>query len=105
MATKKYIYPSEAALKKMDKKLAKTHGSVNLPPNASPVDALKHELCAEFVRYLMQHKLSQRELARAIGLAEPRVSEILHYRHGRFTIDHLMKYLAKIKPRLRVRVA
>ncbi|MGE0633245.1 MAG: XRE family transcriptional regulator [Pseudobdellovibrionaceae bacterium] len=105
MANKKFNYPSEETLRKMDKKLAKVKGSASLPPDASPVDVLKHELCAQFVRYHREYEVSQRELAKIIGLSEARMSEILHYRHGRFTADHLMKYLAKIKPNLKVKVA
>ncbi len=105
MANKKFNYPSEKTLRKMDRKLAKVKGSASLPSHASPVDVLKHELCAQFVRYHREHEVSQRELANTIGLSEARMSEILHYRHGRFTADHLIKYLAKIKPNLKVKVA
>ena len=105
MASKKFNYPSEETLKKMDKNLAKVKGSAALPPGAGPVDIFKHELCAQFVRYHLEHEISQRELAKTIGLSEARMSEILHYRHGRFTADHLMKYLSKIKPNLRIKVA
>ena len=105
MANKKFNYPSEETLRKMDRKLAKVKGSAGLPPDASQVDVLKHELCAQFVRYHREHEVSQRELAKTIGLSEARMSEILHYRHGRFTADHLLKYLSKIKPNVRVKVA
>lgn len=105
MVNKKFNYPSEETLKKMDRKLAKVKGSASLPRNASLVDILKHQLCAQFIRYCHENDLTQRELAQLIGLSEARMSEILHYRHGRFTADHLMTYLAKIKPNLKVRVA
>lgn len=105
MANKKLNYPSEETLKKMDRKLARVKGSVSLPANAGPVDILKHDLCAQFIRYRREHEISQRELAKAIGLSEARMSEILHYRHTRFTADHLMKYLSKIRPNLKVKVA
>lgn len=105
MATKKFNYPSQETLKKMDRKLAKAKGSASLSENASLTEVLKHQLCAQFVRFQQEQNLTQRELAKTIGLSEARVSEILHYRHGRFTIDHLMKYLGKIKPNLKVKVA
>lgn len=105
MANKKFDYPSEETLKKMDRKLAKTKGSASLPVDASPVDILKFQLCGQFIRYRREHDLTQRELAKLIGLSEARMSEILHYRHGRFTADHLMTYLTKIKPNLKIKVA
>ncbi len=105
MANKKFNYPSEQTLKKMDHKLAKVKGSAHTSSNANPVDILKNDLCAEFVRYHIEHEINQRELSKILGLSEARTSEILHYRHVRFTVDHLMKYLAKIKPNLKVKVA
>lgn len=105
MASKKFRYPSKETLKKMDRKLAKAKGSVSLPPDASPVDAFKHALCAQFIRYRREHGMTQRELAAELGLSEARTSEILNYRHGRFTADHLVKYLSKIKPNLKIKVA
>lgn len=105
MANKKFNYPTEETLKKMDRKLAKAKGSASLPLDASPVDILKHQLCAQFIRYRREHDLTQRDLAKLLELSEARISEILHYRHGRFTVDHLMTYLAKIKPNLKIKVA
>ena len=105
MANRKFNYPSEASLKKIDRKLAHAKGSASLPPDATPVDILKHQLCAQFIRYRREHELTQKALSEVIGLREARMSEILRYRHERFTVDHLMTYLAKIKPNLKVKVA
>jgi predicted XRE-type DNA-binding protein len=105
MVSKKNNYPSEASLKKMDRKLSHSKGSASLPPDATPVDVLKHQLCAQFIRYRREHELTQKALSEIIGLREARVSEILRYHHERFTVDHLMTYLAKIKPNLKVKVA
>lgn len=105
MAQKKFEYPNEETLKNIDRKLSKTKGSASLPANASPIDILKHSLCAQFIRYQRDQDLTQRDLAKILGLNEARMSEILHYRHQRFTIDHLMAYLTKIKPNLKVKVA
>ncbi|MNL26923.1 hypothetical protein D3C87_1484840 [compost metagenome] len=105
MAGKKINYPSETVLKKMDRKLAHSKGSAHLPPDATPVDILKHQLCAQFIRYRREQELSQKALSEIIGLSEARMSEILRYRHQRFTVDHLMTYLAKVKPNLKVKVA
>ncbi len=102
---KKYNYPSEETLRKMDRKLAKTRGTLATPPDASPLYLLKSELCAQFVIYQRQHELTQKELAQALDLSEARMSEILHYRHDRFTADLLTKYLSKIIPKLKIKIA
>ncbi len=98
-------YPSKAELEKMDKLLEKAHGSQGLSPNANPVDRIKYDLCAQFVRYSREHQTTQRELAKILGVNEARVSEIVRYRHQRFTIDKLVELLSVIKPNLKVKVA
>lgn len=105
MANKKFNYPNQESLKKMDLKLAKAKGSASLRPNASTVEIFKHDLCSQFIRYHRENDLTQRELSKILGLSEARTSEILHYRHARFTADHLMKYLTIIKPNLKIKVA
>ena len=105
MANRKFDYPKQEHLKKIDRKLTRVRGSLVLPKDASPVEALKHQLCSYFVRYFIEHGLTQRDFAKMIDLSEARMSEILHYRHSRFTIDHLIKYLAKIKPDIKIKVA
>ena len=102
---KKYNYPSEEALRKMDRKLAKTRGTLATPPDASPLYLFKSELCAQFVIYQRHNKLSQKELANVLDLSEARMSEILHYRHDRFTADLLTRYLYKIKPNLKIKLS
>jgi len=76
-----------------------------LTAKASPVDRIKQELCAHFVQYRLQEGLSQRDLARTLGVSESRVSEIVHYHHSRFTIDKLVELLYIIKPKLKIKVA
>lgn len=105
MAHKKWLYPNEEELKRMDKKLARAKGSAFLSPDATPTEKLKWDLCAQFIRFRRENDISQRALAKMIGISEARMSEILHYRFKRYTVDHLMKYLIKIKPDLKIKVA
>lgn len=105
MTSKKWSFPSEEELKKIDKKLARAKGSAFLPPDASPTEKLKWELCAHFIRYRRENDITQRELADTVGISEARMSEILRYRYKRYTLDHLFKYLLKIKPDLKIKVA
>ena len=98
-------WPSKSDWIKIEKKLAHTKPSTLLPPNASPVEKTKHELCSHFVRYCQEKQLTQRALAETLGVSESRVSEIVHYNHGRFTIDKLLELLSIIKPKLQLKVA
>lgn len=75
------------------------------PPDASPVEKVKQELCAHFIHYKRNEDITQRELARRLDVTENRVSEILHYHHKQFTIDRLLGLLSKIRRDVTLRVA
>lgn len=98
-------WPSEQQWEKLEKKISKGLISQAMPENPSPVEKTKHELCAHFVRYFNSKKISQKEFAKTLGVTESRISEILHYHYGRFTIDKLLLLLSKIKPEVKVHIA
>ncbi len=98
-------YPSKLELEKMDKLLENAQGSQGLSPNASPVDCIKFDLCAHFVRYTKVHNISQRKLAEILRVNEARVSEIVRYRYHRFTIDKLVELLSIIISDIKLSVA
>lgn len=91
-------FPSEKELNEVRTKLDKGPASRMLSPNASSVDRLKYSLCEHFVAYLLDNKLSQRELADKIGIDESLVSKIVHYNFEDFTIDRLVKFLSALLP-------
>ena len=98
-------WPTEAQWVEIEKKLAKSLPSKNLPENATPVEKTKYELCAHFVRYFKAAKITQKEMAKQLGVTESRVSEILHYYIERFTIDKLLILLHRIRPEIKIKVA
>lgn len=98
-------WPTEKEWSDIERRLAKAKPTKVLPTNASAVDRIKHELCAQFVQYCREKELTQRELAKLLGVTESRVSEIVHYHYGRFTIDKLLELLSIIKPKLKFNVA
>lgn len=98
-------WPEARELNRMKRILARKAGSEGLSPDATAMDRAKWDLCAEFVKYLHAEKISQRELARRLVVSEARVSEIVHYRLRKLTAEQLLKYLERIKPNFRIRVA
>lgn len=98
-------WPSEAQLKVLSKSLGHGLTSKMLPENATPVQKIKQDLCAQFVRYMSENQITQRALAQKLEVTESRVSEILHYHHERFTIDKLVQLLNRIKPEVKIKVA
>ncbi len=98
-------FPSEKELKRIRKKLARTKGTQMLPPDATPLERAKHEICKQILIYKQKKKINQRELAKQLETSETRVSEILHYRIQKFTLDRLVSYLQMIKPMVTLKVA
>lgn len=98
-------FPSEQELKKIRKKMYKVKGSQGLSSTASSIDRAKYDICEQILIYMKKHKINQRELANTLDTTESRVSEILHYRIEKFTLDRLICYLQMLKPMLTLKVA
>ena len=98
-------WPSETEWKKIEKELEKSLPTIIRGDSATPVQKAKQEICREFVRYANKTDITQREMAKILGVTESRVSEILHYHYDHFTIDRLLELLIKIKPKACLKVA
>lgn len=79
--------------------------SVALPADATEKDRIKYGLCAEFVKYMNQHKITQRELAKRIGTDEALVSKVVHYYIEEFSLDRLYDFLNALDSSLTLKVA
>lgn len=98
-------FPSKQELKTIRKKMAKVRGSQGLPPNATPLDRAKYDVCEQILVYMKKKKITQRDLAQVLETSETRVSEIVHYRIEKFTLDRLIGYLQMVRPMLTLKVA
>ncbi len=79
------------------KSKSKDFGSVALSPKASSIDKMKYSIARDMVIFLQKSEMSQVEMAKLIGINKSRISEILHYRLSKFSLDTLMKYLFTLK--------
>ena len=68
------------------------------------MDKVKYQICREFVVYKNEKKITQKALAKKIGIDEALMSKILHYYIGEFTIDRLVKFLAELHPGMEVKI-
>ena len=98
-------FPSEKKLALMRRKLAKVKGSYVLPPEADAIDRAKYEICRQIPIYMHKKGLTQRQLAKQMGVPETRVSEIVHYRIWKFTLDRLLGYFERVNPKVVLKVA
>ena len=97
-------FPDEKELSRVRKKLSKVEPTRSLPKDASKSDKLKYELCRQFVKYLMTHKMTQKELAKEIDIQPARMNEIVKYRIDLFTVDRLLDYAERLRPNLKITV-
>ena len=98
-------WPSEESLRRIDSILSKAKGSATVPPGADATLIFKFDLARQIVEYMRHKDLSQRELAKILGIHEARVSEIAHYRLGRVLADTLMGYVERLNKKARFKVA
>lgn len=86
-------FPSEVTLRKISKRVNNSPSSSTLPLTASPAQKFKFEICKRLLIYMKDKSLSQREFAKLLGVHESRVSEIIHYKVNRVTMDRLAAYI------------
>lgn len=98
-------FPSEKELKSVRAKLAKIEPARMLSKNASQADRIKYKLCEKFVIYLIDHKMSQVQLAKKLKVDPSRVNEIVKYRIDLYTVDKLLDLAEKLHLDVHVDVA
>ncbi len=59
----------------------------------STEDKFKISLCKYFVQYLNENELKPIDLHKKTGIEQSRISEIIHYKITKFTIDKLLGWL------------
>lgn len=98
-------FPSERELKGVRSKLERAEPSRLLPKDASKADRVKYKLCEKFVVYLLDHKMTQAQLAKKLKVDPSRVNEIVKYRIDLYTVDKLMDLAERLELDFEVEVA
>ncbi|MEI8345985.1 MAG: XRE family transcriptional regulator [Pseudomonadota bacterium] len=83
-------FPSEQEIREISKKLEKVEGTKALPKNASTFEEFRFGIQQKFVIYKIEHKCTQKEMARKLGVDEAKVSKILNNRLDEFSTDRLI---------------
>jgi len=65
---------------------------------------LKLQLAVEVNRIIQQRGLTQTEAAEELGIVQPHVSELAHYRLERFSAERLMQFLAHFGQEVEIRI-
>jgi len=74
------------------------------PANPTPLQKFRHDIQQKFVMHKLRNKISQREMAKQLGIDEGKVSKILHNRLSEFSTDRLINLYEKINPAVKLKV-
>ena len=78
---------------------------LGFPPEEAERLLIRAELMRALEREIARRKLTQTEAAALFGVTQPRVSDLVRRKIGRFSIDTLVDMLARAGVRVRVHVA
>lgn len=97
-------FPSKAEIKRVLKKLEKAEGSLAPPKNPTPLQRFRFDLQQQFVGYFLKEEISQKEMAKILGIDEAKTSKLLRNRLDEFSTDRLIRLYAKINPNAKLKV-
>jgi predicted XRE-type DNA-binding protein len=84
----------ERALKRIMSSERRTN--VGLHPNASDVEKSKHKICKTISRYQEENDLTEKELAKKLGITHARIEKVLFCHIDELNLEELMSYLEKL---------
>jgi len=97
--------PNRGELQRVLKKLEKAEGFLSPPENPSPLEKFRFDIQQKFVSYLLKNKISQREMAKLLGIDEGKVSKLLRNRLDEFSTDRMINLYEKINPGVKLKVS
>lgn len=97
-------FPDKKRLDRVRARLEKAEGTLMIAPDATPLEKFRWDLCQKFLQYKAQHRMTQDDLADAIGVDKAKMSKILHHRIEEFSTDRLIKLYQELNPRVKIRV-
>lgn len=98
-------FPNKEKVKKMKALLEKAEPSRTLSKNATTAERIKYKICEKFATYILDHGVSQVDLAKKLNMDPARLNEIVKYRIELFTIDKLVEFADRLDPKFKIEVA
>ena len=94
----------QTILKDLDKhtKGKKLIGPISPSSGMSQIERMKHSIARDLVIFKKMSEISQVEMAKIVGVDKSRITEILHYRISKFSLDTLIQYLFRLKGRVKI---
>ena len=103
---KKFSFPPQEEFERVVKRAQRSDRRTNilLHPNASAAEKVKYNLCKNITRYARENNLTEKELAKKLGITHAKVEKILFCHIGELTLEELVDYLADLAIPLKMKV-
>lgn len=98
-------FPSKKKIKQMNTKLKDVDGAISLPENATELEKAKYEICKKIIIYIIENRITQKDLADQLKIDPSLVSRIVNYRIDSFSLDKLVLFYEAINPNMRLKVS
>jgi|ERR1043166_243031 predicted XRE-type DNA-binding protein len=67
-----------------------------LPPQATPLQITKYQLCKKILSYKLNNNLTREQVAQKINLSKAETEDILFCEIEKFTLDRLTDYASRL---------
>ncbi|CAI2196127.1 14814_t:CDS:2, partial [Funneliformis geosporum] len=96
---KRFVFPPPEEFERVVKRAQRSHRRTNilLHPNASAAERVKYNLCKNIARYERENNLTEKELAKKLGITHSRVEKILFCHIDELDLEELPTNLREYK--------
>src|SRR3954471_5072717 len=104
--TKKFTFPPQEEFERVVKRAQRSDRRTNilLHPGASAAERVKYNLCKNIARYERENNLTEKQLARKLGITHSHLEKILFCHLDEITIEELVDYLEELAIPLKMKV-
>ena len=91
---RKFTFPPQEELERVRKRtaLSDRRTNIGLPPNASPIEKAKYKLCKTILGYKQDNNLTNKEIAKQLGLTVTKTEQVLYSHIDKLTFEELIGY-------------
>ncbi|CAH1758449.1 13377_t:CDS:1 [Entrophospora sp. SA101] len=95
---KRFAFPPKEEFERVVKRARKSDRRTNfgLTPWATELDKAKHKLCKTIARYERENNLTEKGLAKKLGITHAKVEKILFCHIDELTFEELTDYLKEL---------
>ena len=95
---KRFVFPPPEEFERVVKRAQRSHRRTNigLTPWATELDKAKYKLCKTISRYERENNLTEKGLAKKLGITHSRVEKILFCHIDELTFEELTEYLKEL---------